>query len=134
MALLLLNHVSESGDMDRILEMVVSLCLRVEKEGEDMEDVRQAAFMRACCYLTQQKPEKALEILGEDINPLNQERAMLAQVYLAMGKSQKAEEVLQTNMYHPALNIQMQQHRLSGTEGIDTCLSGVPPLPSETFP
>lgn len=105
MAGLLLNHISLSNDPDRILEMVISLCLRVEKEGEDMEDVRQAVFTRSCCYLIQQKPEKVLELLGEDITPLNQERAMLAQAYLSLGKPQKAEEVLQTNMYQYLLSL-----------------------------
>ena len=46
------KNFSSEVEAKEIGEMVM------EKEGEDMEDVRQAAFMRACCYLTQQKPEK----------------------------------------------------------------------------
>lgn len=106
--LLLLNHVSlapEKGIVDEIIAELLELYQRVEKASEDVVLAKMAVHLRAVCYLSQQKPVEAIELLEKLRETAFHPESLLVKAYQMKGDSNKALEHLQGYVYVNLMNI-----------------------------
>lgn len=96
--LLYVNHHTLAGSPDRnekILQRAMEVFELVEHSGDDVSLAKQARQMRAYCYLCQQKPVEAIDILEGLSEPVIQSGALLVKAYQLKGDKEKAIEYLQ---------------------------------------
>jgi transcriptional regulator with XRE-family HTH domain len=106
--LLYLNHINLAGDPNRIneiIERILEIMVRVEKNSEDVTFAKQAVQLEALCYLSLQKPNEAIEILENLNKPFVQSESLLVKAYQMKGDNNKAIEYLQGFTYAHILSI-----------------------------
>lgn len=97
-ALLYLNHCSITGSPGKtaeILQRAVDILGRVEHLGDDISLAKQAVQLKAYCYICQQKPDEAIELLESLSEPMVRTEALLVKAYQLKGDNEKAIECLQ---------------------------------------
>lgn len=102
MGLLLLNHASFSGSEERAKEinlMVLEMFQRIEKNSDDVNLAKQALQLQALCYLSNQQPTEAIELLENLSTPMMQPEVLLVKAYQMKGDVDKALEYLQGIVY-----------------------------------
>lgn len=100
MGLLLLNHSSLAGNMERataVIERAAEIFGTVEKSCNDVSLAKQAMQIKAYCYLCLQRPTEALDVLENLNDPLIQTGSLMVKAYQMKGDKQKAIEYLQGN-------------------------------------
>lgn len=108
MAELLINHSMLAGNAERIDEVIkeaADLCLRVEKESDDVVLARQALSMRAYCYLALKQPEETIRLLDGIAEPQTTTEVLLAKAYAVLGNTEKAISLLQIYIYKNIISI-----------------------------
>lgn len=103
MAILLLNHATNSSNPQQVMDYTIELLQKVKKESEEPDDVKDAISVEASCYLLMNQPQKALELVNEQVRPLSQETELLSQIYQRIGNVEKAKEVTQIALYQHLL-------------------------------
>lgn len=102
MGLLLMNHSSAAGNKEEIvlvIEKVLKLYERIEKNCEEVAMAKLALKMQAVCHIMLQQPTEAIDIL-ENIKELPMpEESILVKAYQMKGDQQKAIEYLQGYTY-----------------------------------
>lgn len=96
--LLYLNHCNLAGSPEKtaeILQRAVEVLEQVEHSGDDISLVKQAMQIKAYCYLCQQKPSEAIEVLESLCEPMIQTETLLIKAYQLKGEKEKAIEYLQ---------------------------------------
>ncbi len=104
---LLLNNLALAGaEAPAVLEGLLPLFSRVERESGDGVLARQASYMQAACYLSLNRPDAAIAILerGEEAPPLAS-AMMLAQAYQMKGEWDRARELAQAELYQHVMGI-----------------------------
>lgn len=102
MAVLFTNHymlAKEKEKQDEILNEIVSLCVHIKKESDDVWLAKQANSIEAISYLVQQKPLEVLELMDETIKPILGDEIILSSAYQMKGNVDKAKSVLQVGIY-----------------------------------
>lgn len=107
--LLLINHVSLLPEQDRateVLQKVLEIFQRVEKESGDAHLANQAVKLQAVCYLSLQQPVQAIDLLErpDDLSSMHSE-VMLVKAYQMKGDLDKAMEYLQGYVYVNLMSI-----------------------------
>ncbi|SHO51998.1 helix-turn-helix domain-containing protein [Anaerocolumna xylanovorans] len=96
--LLYLNHCALAGSPDRnekVLQRAVEVFESVEHSSDDVSLAKQAMQIKAYCYICQQKPAEAIEVLERLSEPVIQSEALLIKAYQLKGDKKKAIEYLQ---------------------------------------
>lgn len=96
--ILLVNHVNLAGDQDKmkgIMERAMEIFTRVEKSGDDVALAKLALQMKAICYMTQQQPTEAIDILENLNEHIMSTESLLVKAYQMKGDQRKAIEHLQ---------------------------------------
>lgn len=96
--LLYLNHCALAGTPERtqdILNRAVDIFLLVERSCEEVSLAKQAMQLKAYCYICQQKPVEAIEVLENLNEPFIQTESLLVKAYQLKGDRDKAIEYLQ---------------------------------------
>lgn len=102
LGLLYLNHCSLAVKPERtqeVLGRVIEIMELVEHGSEDISLAKQARQLRAYCYLCQQKPVDAIEVLENLSEPLIQTESLLVKAYQMKGDKKKAMEYLQGHAF-----------------------------------
>ncbi len=98
LGLVLLNHVSlapKKEIAEEIMNELLKLYQRLEKSSGDVALEKQAIHLQAVCFLSQQKPAEAIELL-ERLNESRQSsESLLVKAYQMKGDMDKALEHLQ---------------------------------------
>jgi len=109
MVVLLINHhmlAPEKKTQEEIIGEIIDLCLRIKTQSGDARLSKQANDIQAICFLMQNKPSEAVELLDDkDFPSISSDGSILANAYMLMGNSDRAKEVLQTGMYEKLLSI-----------------------------
>lgn len=108
MGLVLLNHFSlvpEKELADEIMDELLVLFQRIEKDSDDVTLAKLAVQMQAVCYLYQQKPEEAIELLEKLSEPILRSESLLVKAYQMKGDTDKALEHLQGYLYVNLMSI-----------------------------
>lgn len=103
MAILLLNHAMLAPEPRIVYEKAVELTARIRMYGDDVSDVKEAAYLESMAYVHMGEYQKALDGLDEQMRPMLQETQLLAQSYGNLDKNDRAREVLQCSMYQNLL-------------------------------
>jgi len=102
MGVLILFHSNLSKDINKTTSLIMEakeLFIRVKKESEDVELIKQAQYMEANCYIALRDSKSAIQLL-EDINKaLLIIENLLAASYQMAGKINEAESTLQIGIY-----------------------------------
>ncbi|WOO38495.1 helix-turn-helix transcriptional regulator [Anaerocolumna sp. AGMB13020] len=96
--LLYLNHCALAGTPEKtqeILDRAVDIFLVVERSCEEVSLAKQAMQMKAYCYICQQKPAEAIEVLESLNESIIQTESLLVKAYQLKGDRDKAMEYLQ---------------------------------------
>lgn len=96
--LLYLNHCALAGSPNRtqeILDRSVEIFRLVERSCEEVSLAKQAMQLKAYCYICQQKPVEAIEVLESLNEPIIQTESLLVKAYQLKGDKDKAIEYLQ---------------------------------------
>lgn len=100
--ILYLNHCTLAVKPERteeVLQRVIVIMELVEHGSEDISLAKQARQLRAYCYLCQQKPAEAIEVLENLSEPLIQTESLLVKAYQMKGDKKKAMEYLQGHAF-----------------------------------
>ncbi len=103
LAVLLMNHAGKAKDPMEIMQQVIDILERVQTEGNDVGDAKEAAILQATCYMLMNRNQEALDLLDEDLRPMSQELELLAQVYQRMNQVEKSKKIFQIAMYQHLL-------------------------------
>ncbi|WP_454054643.1 helix-turn-helix domain-containing protein [Clostridium sp. Marseille-Q7071] len=108
MGVLILFHSNLSKDINKTTSLIMEakeLFIRVKKESEDVELIKQAQYMEANCYIALRDSKSAIQLL-EDINkPLLIVENLLAASYQMEGKTNEAKSTLQMGIYQYAVSL-----------------------------
>ena len=106
--LVLLNHVSlapEKEIAEEVMSDLLELYQRVEKSSDDVTLAKQAVQLQAVCYLSQQKPAEAIELLEKLNESIMNPENLLVKAYQMKGDYNKALEHLQGYVYVNLMSI-----------------------------
>lgn len=107
-AILLFNHymlAKEKETQEKLLQEIISLCVRIKTEDNDIWLSKQANSIEAMCYMVLQQPQKILELLDGTMKPTISDESILANAYYLIGNVQKAKSVLQVSTYQHLLQM-----------------------------
>ena len=108
MSVLLVNHfmlAKEKEIQEEILKEIISLCIRIKAESDDVWLSKQANSIEAISQLILKNPKEVLELLDKTMKPTSDDEPLLANAYQMMGDVQKAKEVLQISTYRYLMSI-----------------------------
>ncbi|GHV32392.1 transcriptional regulator [Clostridia bacterium] len=101
-ATLFVNHhmlAKEQEQREKILRETVLLCERIQTESGDVGTAKEAALLKAVCFLALGEPKSVLDLLGEAVRYDMPERPLISQAYQMLGNVDKAKEVIQIDMF-----------------------------------
>lgn len=102
MGVLLLFHSNLAKSSDKATELVLEakeLFVRVKKESTDLENIRQAKYMEANCYISMGDSQTAITLLEGLNKPLILVETLLATAYQMEGDLEHSKATLQIGIY-----------------------------------
>lgn len=99
---LMVNNSSVSGGADKTMSIISEakeLFVRVKKESDDVDLMKQAVAMEAFCALSLGEAAEVLELLRDTNTPSLSTETLMASAYHQTGKVNEAKSVLQVGMY-----------------------------------
>ncbi len=102
MAVLLLNYHTlekEEEKQQALLGEIISLCIRIRQESDDVWIAKQANSLEAGCHILLNQPLHALELLDEAFKPVVSDAFLLANAYQMTGNTGKAKLIMQAGIY-----------------------------------
>jgi len=108
MGVLILFHSNLSKDINKTTSLIMEakeLFIRVKKESEDVELIKQAQYMEANCYIALRDSKSAIQLLEDMNKPLLIVENLLAASYQMEGKTNEAKSTLQIGIYQYAVSL-----------------------------
>ncbi len=111
MAVLLLNHYNLADGVEnqqKIVDEIISLCIRVKENSTDSQLAMFATVMQSQCLLFKGDSQQVIDLLeysSKPMNPANSATSMVANAYLLLGNKDKSTQIMQCEYYQNILNI-----------------------------
>lgn len=106
--LLYVNHAPLAENPERAAEIISDakkIFEHISNECDEINLKRQAVCLQAYCYLIENKPASAIDLLQETNEPQMSSETLLSKAYEMKGDRQKAVNILQTFIYNNLMGI-----------------------------
>lgn len=103
MAQLLLNYMQQSPDSMATAEKILTICMRVKTNADELQLLQEATAIEASVYLIQQQPEQVLALLGDQPQLEFNSESLIASALMQLQKSDEAKQVIQVSAYQKLL-------------------------------
>lgn len=108
MGVLIFFHSNLSKDINKTTDLIIEakkLFIRVKKESNDLQLIKQAQYMEANCYIALRDSQAAIELLEDMNKPLLAIENLLAVSYQMAGKINEAKSTLQIGIYQYVVSL-----------------------------